>query len=32
MEPQPIYYKTENYLETSTGNKISRSCLIRGSD
>lgn len=32
MEPNPIYYKPENYLETSSGNKISKNCLIRGSD
>ncbi|KRX05195.1 Trimeric LpxA-like protein [Pseudocohnilembus persalinus] len=30
MEPEKVYYNKDNYLETQTGNKISRKTLIKG--
>lgn len=32
MEPNPVYFNPDNYIETTTGNKLSRKCIIRGTD
>ena len=32
MEPEPVYYNPDQYLETVSGNKLSKKSLIRGTD
>jgi dynactin-5 len=32
MEPTPVYFSTEKFFETNTGNKLGRKCIIRGPD
>jgi hypothetical protein len=32
MEPEPVFYNPDNYLETVSGNKLSKKSLIRGTD
>lgn len=32
MEPNVIYYNRAEYLETHTGNKVSKSCFVKGTN
>ena len=32
MEPQPVYYKGDKFMETGAGNKFNKKCIVRGAD